>query len=322
MIVSKDIHSSHPPSGTQAGPPSILTRSGTLKAESSIGSEDDLGRLPGREKETQKSDFTAKADNADNIFIEDIISAINFHFGETLVRARFVEYLWRFVRLSSRYEEDILGATTIGFPGVLFSEGPGDTSQLGSGIVFLDDVAGSREVTANASRIEGWRRTPMHRMFQEDFKRVRATSAIRGFDIHHQLWRLRNVKHMQDAEVELIMRTLVNAVQTYDQAVELLSLIPPYTGGLLPLSFGLFHQQEVVRDLTVDLFTQLRMFPVGVQFLQALNHFQRYAYVRQAHARESRGNNVRDPSGAGLLAPPTGFTRTPSHRSELNLSAG
>jgi hypothetical protein len=159
-------------------------------------------------------------------------------------------------------------------------------------------------------------------MFQEDFKRVRATSAIRGFDIHHQLWRLRNVKHMQDAEVELIMRTLVNAVQTYDQAVELLSLIPPYTGGLLPLSFGLFHQQEVVRDLTVDLFTQLRMFPVGVQFLQALNHFQRYAYVRQAHARESRGNNVRDPSGAGLLAPPTGFTRTPSHRSELNLSAG
>jgi hypothetical protein len=126
---------------------------------------------------------------------------------------------------------------------------------------------------------------------------------------------------------------------------QLLSLIPPYTGGLLPLSFGLFHQQEVVRDLTVDLFTQLRMFPVsssiiqsvffgavlismnacmqvGVQFLQALNHFQRYAYVRQAHARESRGSNVvRDPSGVSLLAP-TGFSRTPSHRSELNLSAG
>jgi hypothetical protein len=100
-----------------------------------------------------------------------------------------------------------------------------------------------------------------------------------------------------------------------------------------------------VRDLSVDLFTQLRMFPVslsiitlcfcwaqplnldvmrcmqvGVQFLQALNHFQRYAYVRQAHARESRG--VRDPSGAGLLAPPTSFSRTPSHKSELNLGAG
>lgn len=73
MIISKDIHASHPPSGTQTGgPTSILTRSGTLKAESSIGSEDELGRLPGRERETQKTDFTAKADNADNVFIEDV----------------------------------------------------------------------------------------------------------------------------------------------------------------------------------------------------------------------------------------------------------
>jgi hypothetical protein len=88
---------------------------------------------------------------------------------------------------------------------------------------------------------------------------------------------------MQDAEVELIMRTMVDAVQTYDEVAEvcrpllsfaadstpqllrpqLLSLTPPHNGGLLPLSFGLFHQQEVVRDLTVDLFTQLRMFSVS-----------------------------------------------------------
>jgi len=232
-----------------------------------------------------------------------------------------LEYVWRFVRLASRYEEDVHGTTTIGFPGVPFSEGPGDTSQLGSGIVFLDDVVGSREVIANTSRIEGWRRTATYRIFQEDFKRGLTTSAFRGFDLTHQLWRLRNVKHMQDAEVELILRTLVDAVRTYDQVVELLSQTPPHNGGLLPLSFGLFHQQEVVRGLTVDLFTHLRMFPIGVQFLQALNHFQRYAYVRQAHARESRGGGVRDASGPGLLAPPP-FSRTPSHRSELNTGTG
>jgi hypothetical protein len=61
---------------------------------------------------------------------------------------------------------------------------------------------------------------------------------------------------------------------------------------------------------------------VGVQFLQALNHFQRYAYVRQAHARESRGVGVRDASGPGLLAPPPTFSRTSSYRGELNLSTG
>jgi hypothetical protein len=54
----------------------------------------------------------------------------------------------------------------------------------------------------------------------QDFKRHLATCAIRGFDIHYQLWRLRNAKHVQDAEVELIMRTMVDSVQTYDQVVE------------------------------------------------------------------------------------------------------
>jgi len=71
MIVSKDIHSSHP-SGNHAGMSSTLARNGTLRAESSIGSEDDLGRLPGRENQASKNDFTAKADNADNVFIEDV----------------------------------------------------------------------------------------------------------------------------------------------------------------------------------------------------------------------------------------------------------
>jgi len=71
MIVSKDIHSSHPPSGMQ-GLPALTTRTGTLKAEASIGSEDDLGRLSGREKEAPRGDYTAKADSADNVFIEDV----------------------------------------------------------------------------------------------------------------------------------------------------------------------------------------------------------------------------------------------------------
>lgn len=78
-----------------------------------------------------------------------------------------MEYVWRFIRLASRYEEDNLGTTTVGFPGASFNEGPGDSSQLGSGKVFLDDAAGSREALANSSRIEGWRRTAMYRMFQE-----------------------------------------------------------------------------------------------------------------------------------------------------------
>ena len=35
-----------------------------------------------------------------------------------------------------------------------------EMSQLGGGIVFTDDALGAKELAANASRIEGWRRTP------------------------------------------------------------------------------------------------------------------------------------------------------------------
>ena len=96
-----------------------------------------------------------------------IITAINYHFGEGLVRARFTEYVHRFIRLASRFEEDVTGTTTIGFPSATFSEGPGESSQLGSGIIFLDEAAGARELAMNASRIEGWRRTMTYQYFQE-----------------------------------------------------------------------------------------------------------------------------------------------------------
>ncbi len=60
----------------QGGPPSLITRTGTLKADASIGSEDDLGRISGREKEASRGDYTAKADSADNVFIEDVSAEI------------------------------------------------------------------------------------------------------------------------------------------------------------------------------------------------------------------------------------------------------
>jgi hypothetical protein len=88
-----------------------------------------------------------------------IISAISSHFPESLIRTRFTEYVIRFIRLASRYEEDALGTTKFGYPSSSFAEGPGGYAQLGSGIVWVDDALGAKELTTNASRIEGWRRT-------------------------------------------------------------------------------------------------------------------------------------------------------------------
>ncbi len=46
---------------------------------------------------------------------------------------------------------------------------------------------------------------------------------------------------------------------------QLLSYLVPYGGGLAHLGFCLFHQRESVREATIQLFNQLRAYPV--QFL-------------------------------------------------------
>lgn len=85
-----------------------------------------------------------------------------------MIRARFMEYTQRFVRLASRYEEEMTGKTTIGYPSRVYSDGPmGEFGQLGSGLNFWDETVGIRELQMNASRIEGWRRTPSYTYCQE-----------------------------------------------------------------------------------------------------------------------------------------------------------
>ena len=44
--------------------------------------------------------------------------------------------------------------------------------------------------------------------------------SIQGFDLAHQVWRLRHAKQMSDREVELVLRTIMEHVQTYEQVVE------------------------------------------------------------------------------------------------------
>ncbi|KAF8161054.1 mesa protein [Crassisporium funariophilum] len=283
VTVAKDIHTTCPATATVGLGGPLITRSGTLKAESSIGSEDDIARIA---KEGSKAD-SGKDNNADKVFIEDIRAAIEDHFGESLVRMRFTEYVTRFVRLASRYEEEITRDTTFGFPSAPFSESPGRVSKLGSGIAFNDEATCLKELVANAHRIEAWRKTNSYTYLAQDYTKHQANSAIKGFDVLHQLFRLRYTKNMLDSEALAIMRSLAEGIKTYDQVVEFLASLP-HGGGLLYLGFSLFHQKEAVRDHTVNLFNQLRAYPVGVLFLQALNHFQRYAYVRQAHIKERK----------------------------------
>lgn len=71
IVVSKDIHLNHPASWSSSNP--LIVRTGTVKAEGSIGSEEEAVRVPTKEGgSTQKPEFAGRPDSADNVFIEDV----------------------------------------------------------------------------------------------------------------------------------------------------------------------------------------------------------------------------------------------------------
>ena len=96
------------------------------------------------------------------------------------MRAKFTEYAVRFVHVASRYEEDILGTTTIGYQTMLYSDRPGDRPRLGSGAYFTDDAACTKELSVNAGRIEAWRRTECYRFYQAVRPSITQTYLSRG----------------------------------------------------------------------------------------------------------------------------------------------
>lgn len=87
MVISKDIHTNYPAIGNNpAG--QLLTRTGTLKAESSVGSEEEMAVRPSKElSSVQKAEFIGKFDNADNMFMDDVSPVSFWH---RLCTAHFV----------------------------------------------------------------------------------------------------------------------------------------------------------------------------------------------------------------------------------------
>ncbi|CAE6464791.1 unnamed protein product [Rhizoctonia solani] len=272
-----------------APPAGLATKSGVLRAE-------DEESRPG----TGKKD---ESESSDSMLMEDISAVIQNHAGELLVRARVTDYVQRFVRLAARWETEVNKATEIDHPSKSFSEG-----RLGSGVTFVDEALVAREMPSNSWRINAWRQTSYYTAYRDDFRAHLENRYIKTIDINHLVCRLRYGRNMSDSEAEMIMRSLCAYVQTYEEVVELLALLPPHHGGLTPLCFGLFHPDASIRDLAVDFMTNLRSYSIGLQFLGGLNYFHRFGYVRLAQQREL----VKHVNGSGETN--GRLSRTPSVR--------
>lgn len=72
MVVHKDIFINHPASWTPTSN-SLIVRTGTLKAESSVGSEEEVMRVQTKDGGSgQKPELAGRPDSADNVFIDDV----------------------------------------------------------------------------------------------------------------------------------------------------------------------------------------------------------------------------------------------------------
>lgn len=92
------------------------------------------------------------------------MAAVHGRHGETMIRAKFQEYVARFVRLAGVYEEDVYKQSKIAWPHDPETDPSG---LLGSGTVFPDEATKQRELSLNANRIEGWRQTISYREYQK-----------------------------------------------------------------------------------------------------------------------------------------------------------
>jgi hypothetical protein len=220
----------------------------------------------------------AKVDAPENAFMDEIQQALGGRYGERYIRGRFSDWAINFIRQVARHEEHFYGQTSIAPPSQPYLNG-----QLGSGNIPTDREVELKEIQVNAMRIEAFRATESYKLYRHDEAARERHRTITGLDLNHQLGRLRRPKKLSTGECELIISTVARAVQTSDQVIELLALLPPQQGGLLPFSSGLFHPSLVIRAAAQDLLFRLTHHPVGKKFVQSLNLFHRLALARLLH---------------------------------------
>ncbi|GAA5830718.1 hypothetical protein JCM11251_001053 [Rhodosporidiobolus azoricus] len=305
IIVSKDLKPP-PPAPASSSTFSSLSGRNTIGRASELagvlgaagvegGGVDEFGAQAATGAGGKDQGGGGKGEAPDAVFMDEILHAIQAHYGEPVIRARLTDYATRFVRLAARYEEETTHvAPTVGWRSAAFNDGTrggyGAQAMLGSGLIGAEDKGpggAGREVVASAGRVEGWMRTESYRFAQQSFRQSLLSSPLSSFDLTHQIARLRQSRQISQAEARLIFQTLAEQIRGDEAVVALLAQLPSHFGGLLPLAFGFFHPSSEVRHHTLELFDTLSTHPTGRKFVLALNAFHRSAYSRLRSERDA-----------------------------------
>lgn len=140
--------------------------------------------------------------------------------SEASARAKIFDHAMRFASVIHRHEEYFASAT---LPGQ-FSRLPNQpflNGQLGSGIAYGDRDAETKDVFANAARVEGFRATTGYGQWIYRDRQIESEKSIRDLDVGHQIHRLRGRgRPMSSQEAELIFKKLSGAAREDGQVIE------------------------------------------------------------------------------------------------------
>ncbi|KAK6355303.1 hypothetical protein TWF696_004413 [Orbilia brochopaga] len=240
------------------------------------------------------SDYV-KFDTMDGAFMDDVLHCISSRFGEWAVRARWRDWVIRFTRVATAFEESVYGASALWI-------GHEENHVIrGHGYVWADEALKVRELTANAARIEGWRGTRSYLTLVQESARLYQAKPIKIVDLHHQIDRLR-VLRLSHEESEKIYMVLKHYVDDYEEINQLLCVIPETQNGIFPIAFGLFHPNQKVRFAVVELLEKISTHLAGRHFFNNMNRFQKLAFIRLRQERENSAAGADGTNGVGALS--------------------
>ncbi|KAJ1774360.1 hypothetical protein J3B01_003497 [Coemansia erecta] len=222
-----------------------------------------------------------KWNNLDTEFVQDLMVAIERHYGEVAIRAKVENYVRRFMSLVPLYEIERTGTTKLGDSAHIAATA--DKSD-GYSISPGDKESRDHEIAFYQSRIEGFIGTQAYHNAVADYQSMQSSCFIRGIDIAHMVYCLRNSTNLDVNEVEAIYKRLDEQVVTDEQVTELLASLPQSQGGLQPLAYGFYHPSPAIRLYTVRLFEKIEGNLAGTRYVRSTNFFHQCAFSNLRYA--------------------------------------
>lgn len=206
-------------------------------------------------------------------FVDQLKHMISNHYGETSIRTHCRNYIKRFVRMATNYEDHRYGSTNLWphFDSKEYHVVPG------YGYTWSNDTQMTNDFNTYSPVFEGWRSSRSYQYYVHDqkFSWVKPPKYVVDFEYHLDRLRLQKLSYEESG---FIYNTLYSHAEDYDDINKLLSASS--LGNLFYLALGLFHRDSSIRAMTVILLKRIEHHAAGQEFFKTMNQFQKLAYKR------------------------------------------